>query len=915
MDLPDFIPDSEINNYDTGSSMPDFIPDDQIDSFLNQRESTPLSGLEATAGGAGKVLNALIFGFGDEATAGVNAAIDSLFRGENYSTAYDERLAQTRDIDKRYSEQNPAASTALGLGGFLTPVPTKIFTAAKGVMPAVKNIATGAGLGAGYGAAYGYGSGEGVDDRISQAEESGAIGALFGGGLQSLAEAGQGVFRGVKGASDSIYSILNPNLDEKAAEVAKQAIAESTDIKTLANSLSKLDDSSDPFSLFKTTAERVEDPGLGLLTKTLENKNNKIGAIKKSIDQARADKRLDIFTEFQGKPRTDEEVGTILQQTLKTRSDDLGKVEGGIYNLLEEAEGTAPIFQAKMRIMDALDKQKASGVPVDKSAMAVIENFTKMPANLTIEQLQGQRQIVGNLLGDLRSMTNADPTQKAGIRLLTELFGGIDEAEKLALMPEYQGTTKNGLKKGFSEEDGALLELARGTAEERGKLFQSGATGKILKKDKFGEFATQPSDVFQKSIASPEDARQVMNALRVKTLEGDPSLAGKEATDALAANLMEYLRDRSTSLNDMTFNARSFVNNWGKIEDVAKEVLSQEQINAIKQVQKDLVGESVFNASVGNSSKGQSATAQRMGAAAFVKDTIAEGIRSKTGLLGRLVNSIGDGRVQKIEGKVDEILTQLAFDPKYARDFLTKPNEETVSKLSKIVTLRLANSIDSATQQPSSSESELSKEDTKLQDTQRTIEPLLRSRAAQQKQASKVEGKSNPSPENTPFSIFSKDKDMPSTKEEIKAVEAIIDKDPYDSTVYEFESGRNPNAKNPTSTALGPFQLLAGTRKSLGVLDGTNIREGYDAFKQLDADNARVIKASTGVDVTADPVMRYSAHYLGATVLRKILNGEKLTEKQANQAAYLKNKLLPRFRKMYEKNYKKIRGTDEVNLV
>ena len=147
---------------------------------------------------------------------------------------------------------------------------------------------------------------------------------------------------------------------------------------------------------------------------------------------------------------------------------------------------------------------------------------------------------------------------------------------------------------------------------------------------------------------------------------------------------------------------------------------------------------------------------------------------------------------------------------------------------------------------------------------------------------------------------------MPKDKEGIKRIEAQIDKDPYWSTIYEIESGRNPNAKNPNSSAKGAFQLIDQMSRKLKV-DPLDIEENWNGAKTLDADNARIIKKATNVDITSDPALRYSAHFLGAPVMIKLLSGADLSQKEKAQVAELQKKVLPKLDKIYQS---KIGGSD-----
>ena len=130
----------------------------------------------------------------------------------------------------------------------------------------------------------------------------------------------------------------------------------------------------------------------------------------------------------------------------------------------------------------------------------------------------------------------------------------------------------------------------------------------------------------------------------------------------------------------------------------------------------------------------------------------------------------------------------------------------------------------------------------------------------------------------------------------IKKVEALIDKDPVDSAIYEAESGRDPEAKNPVSSASGAFQLTKGTAKALGVKDVFDIKDNYQGYQKLRAEH----EARFG----SDPAVLYSAHYLGAPVLDKVIKGKPLTKQESEQVAYLKAKALPRFEKIYKAKLK-----------
>lgn len=154
------------------------------------------------------------------------------------------------------------------------------------------------------------------------------------------------------------------------------------------------------------------------------------------------------------------------------------------------------------------------------------------------------------------------------------------------------------------------------------------------------------------------------------------------------------------------------------------------------------------------------------------------------------------------------------------------------------------------------------------------------------------------SPASTIDEVFSKGDNM--EKKPISFIEQEIDKDPIDSTIYEIESGRNPKAKNPKSTAAGGFQLIKNTQKALGVTDPYDLGQNYEGYKKLRAEN----QARFG----DDPATLYAAHYLGAPLLAKVLKGAQLSKTEQEQVDYLKSKVLPKFNRIYNSKTKQVQA-------
>jgi len=136
----------------------------------------------------------------------------------------------------------------------------------------------------------------------------------------------------------------------------------------------------------------------------------------------------------------------------------------------------------------------------------------------------------------------------------------------------------------------------------------------------------------------------------------------------------------------------------------------------------------------------------------------------------------------------------------------------------------------------------------------------------------------------------------------IAAIEERIDSDPIDSTIYEMESGRNPNAKNPTSTASGGFQLLKKTAASLGVKDVFDLEQNYQGFLKLKGEAERFAE---------QPSDYYAFHYLGQPTFLAWKKGKLLTNKQQEQVDFLEEELLPKFERIYNSKLKKKSGMVE----
>jgi len=144
---------------------------------------------------------------------------------------------------------------------------------------------------------------------------------------------------------------------------------------------------------------------------------------------------------------------------------------------------------------------------------------------------------------------------------------------------------------------------------------------------------------------------------------------------------------------------------------------------------------------------------------------------------------------------------------------------------------------------------------------------------------------------------------VPTTPSDFKTLEKIR-ANPYYLACFRIESGENPLAKNTESSARGAFQLTSFIRKAYNIQNWEDITENFNGFLRLTKENMKIFR-------TKDALVLYSAHYLGATLLRKLQLKEKggtpiLSDDQKIISEEFYAKILPRFERIYRKACKDV---------
>jgi Transglycosylase SLT domain len=366
------------------------------DWWLTSPDGKKYTAGEAIAGPGLSLLDALTLGTGDEMVAAGNAGIDAIVGGPGY----DARLAQTREVQKNFSEASPTIDTALKIGGALK---LPIGSSLQSTDSVLRGTAKLASEGAAYGAAYGFGEGEGgLQNRLGKAKQDAQAGALVSGALGApLLGLGKGISYVTEKAPQWSEKLLNRSAGAKPSDFVKSAkqqeeVLQKTGQTSLALSLKKAREE----GVFANAADEE------IVYKNIIGKQKEIGSeidtIIKRADNVKGN--IKVYPKFENAEKyiksqiPADEVPSALKELEKYKTA-----------LREQGDGSLSFLQEQKIILG--DKVYPEGYAVREG----LDNAIRKDLRQTIEKVTA----------------SALPNQAGAIRSLNRRWGALDEVRPI----------------------------------------------------------------------------------------------------------------------------------------------------------------------------------------------------------------------------------------------------------------------------------------------------------------------------------------------------------------------------------------------------------------------------------------------------------------------------------------------------
>lgn len=696
------------------------------------------------------------------------------------------------------------------------------------------------------------------------------------------AAAGPGIASGVRGAYKGVESLIKKVPEDNVRRMAGEVLRRETGLtaEELREYIDRLPD--DKLAELMTTAEVTKSPRMGQLQQQAVSTGAGADELDRLVETRRTT-RDDILSGMsESKAVNREGLGRDLNARAQKVFDDMDLEEGIIWEGFPRdipVDATLPASR-----LEQILARKQGGGKIHPKVQELVEQITESDTGyITTGALQDIRSAARALSDDVNIR---EPYSQ---QLLGALIGVTDEA----------------VERGTPAEVYDIWKEARAVTQKQAETFAHGTAGaKLLKAGNEQNLVKATLTGDSKGIKQLRDAIRSDPELMERYKRGVLDLVGRESTEGsiTPAKMKNFL-----------------YNNEGAL----RELFGEDHFAMMQRISEDLASEASVTKRAYRASAGQPTTNQRGEVVKRLGQEVASQVIPGGRFLVEGVEQFAKNSDEKTTAQIMDFLMRASLDPEVAYELLRLDSPEEVVKLMQRIGRTGKEALEASKRGAALGALESTRDDDPAQETASPVNEYgarghqlstetLRSQSQATTSSPRVFARTEPqqeirrpgsgqqtqsrsqetSPSDTLYEdLFSRNNNM--DKKAISAVEAEIDKDPYYSALYEAESGRRPDAKNPNSSAKGGFQFVNATAKAIGLKDPMNLAESFDAVQRFTDAHANKFGR--------DPATLYAAHYLGETTLRKYLNGEQLTAKQRQHVKDLEDKALPRFMRIYNR--------------
>ena len=653
-------------------------------------------------------------------------------------------------------------------------------------------------------------------------------------GIPLAAGTGYGMLAAKVPAYLKAVQMFDPQyIDDVARKQALSQLEDYTDVAALPKKVEAARGSlaADPYAPYKSTSEIVADPGLAKLEDVRRLSQKEISAEMYNRDLGRATARTNAAkTLVPDSFNALDEAQTVragLENRYKMVKETVKDLADEAFKGLEEIE-TPRVKAALTSQINNLTKSGATQLSGDFTQL--VDNFKTLPKKVDLKTLQEYSSAFGEYASTTPMSSKLDrQTAKVAVTARKVIEKMIDDAVEKGSLPATQ-------KEAY--------QTMKAMRKEQGRLFERGATGKIITQDNFKTGYKLPEEkVFKEALKTRESTAQLKQAL------------GRNFSTARVAAIDELV-NKSTSPTTEQLMPNAYVKGLKNLE--SKGILTPSQSQALKQIEVDFKSQAAQNVRKTSGSQRTSPTAERMTplkavwkiATGSMSDASFKALSKKIPGLALVTEHID--AVRNIPGKADELLNKaiLSVDD---LDALLKPGTYTPKTYRVMGTL--LDAIKGAAIATTAS-TEKGEEGPKL--------PPPADLYIDQKQTTAAPAEPTPAPTATPIpqptpeapiyeevpqgpTAFAK-KPVNYSRADINGI--LKDQPPLIRAIAKVESNFNHRAKSKAG-ALGLMQLMPANIETFGISDPFDPLQSIEGATQLLAEELNRYKDDPRLAVAA----------------------------------------------------------------